>query len=122
MLFLVCIKIYPQNQVILDCIMPSISLKHKCLSIILSMFLVNSSGLLKNFFFTFLIGKNRHGIGKKGGYFPLQWGRNSAPREGQKIPCFVKIKIVDVDIMIQSVPSPAWSLTTPLEKVGPPSW
>ena len=30
-------KIYPQNQneVILDCIMPSILLKHKCLSIIL---------------------------------------------------------------------------------------
>ena len=28
-------KIYPQNQVILDCIMPSIPLKGKCLSIIL---------------------------------------------------------------------------------------
>ena len=28
-------KIYPQNQVILDCIMPSIPLKHKCLSVIL---------------------------------------------------------------------------------------
>ena len=28
-------KIYPQNQVILDCIMPSKPLKHKCLSIIL---------------------------------------------------------------------------------------
>ena len=28
-------KIYPQNQVILDCITPSIPLKHKCLSIIL---------------------------------------------------------------------------------------
>ena len=28
-------KIYPQNQVSLDCIMPSIPLKHKCLSIIL---------------------------------------------------------------------------------------
>ena len=27
-------KIYPQNQVILDYIMPSIALKHKCLSII----------------------------------------------------------------------------------------
>ena len=27
-------KIYPQNQVILDCIMPSIPLKYKCLSII----------------------------------------------------------------------------------------
>ena len=28
-------KIYPQNQVILDCIMPSIPLEHKYLSIIL---------------------------------------------------------------------------------------
>ena len=28
-------KIYPQNQVILDCIMPSVPLKHKYLSIIL---------------------------------------------------------------------------------------
>ena len=28
-------KIYPQNQVILDCIMPTIPLKHKCLCIIL---------------------------------------------------------------------------------------
>ena len=28
-------KIYPKNQVILDCIMSSIPLKHKCLSIIL---------------------------------------------------------------------------------------
>ena len=28
-------KIYPQNQVILDCIMPNIPLKHMCLSIIL---------------------------------------------------------------------------------------
>ena len=40
-------KIYPQNQVILDCIMPSIPLKHKCLSIILIwvLFLMSSSGL-----------------------------------------------------------------------------
>ena len=28
-------KLYPQNQVTLDCIMPSIPLKHQCLSIIL---------------------------------------------------------------------------------------
>ena len=28
-------EIYPQSQVILDCIMPSIPLKHKCLSIFL---------------------------------------------------------------------------------------
>ena len=28
-------KIYPRNQIILDCIMPSIFLMHKCLSFIL---------------------------------------------------------------------------------------
>ena len=46
------ITIYPQNQVILDCIMPSIPYKHKCLSIILiwvivshKLFLISCSGL-----------------------------------------------------------------------------
>ena len=34
-------KIYPQNQVILDCIMSSIPLKHKCLSIILKWVIVS---------------------------------------------------------------------------------
>ena len=34
-------KIYPQNQVILDCIMPSIPLRHKCLSIILKRVIVS---------------------------------------------------------------------------------
>ena len=28
-------KLYLQNQIVLDCIMPSILIKHKCLSIIL---------------------------------------------------------------------------------------
>ena len=28
--------------------------------------------------------KNRHGIGKKVAIFDWEWGRNSAPREGQK--------------------------------------
>ena len=28
-------KIYPQNQVVLDCLMPTIPLKQECLSIIL---------------------------------------------------------------------------------------
>ena len=41
-------KIYPQNQVILDCIMPSIPLKHKCFfKYHLSFFLISSSGLKK---------------------------------------------------------------------------
>ena len=34
-------KIYPQNQVILLCTMPSIPLKHKCLSIILKWVIVS---------------------------------------------------------------------------------
>ena len=34
-------KIYSQNQVILDCIMPSIPIKHKCLSIILIRIIVS---------------------------------------------------------------------------------
>ena len=40
-------KIYPQNQVILDCIMSSIPLQHRCLSIIWygSLFLIINSGL-----------------------------------------------------------------------------
>ena len=40
-------KIYPQNKVILDCIMSSIPPKHKCLSIILIwvIVLISSSGL-----------------------------------------------------------------------------
>ena len=34
-------KIYPQNQDILDCIMSSIPLKHKCLNIILILVIVS---------------------------------------------------------------------------------
>ena len=34
-------KMFPQNQVILDCIMPSMPLKHKCLSIILIWIIVS---------------------------------------------------------------------------------
>ena len=37
-------------------------------------------------FLLFLIGKNRHGIGKKVAIFEWEWGRNSALREGQKFP------------------------------------
>ena len=63
-------KIYLQSQVILDCILSSILLKHKCLSIILIWVIVVVYN--KRFFFSlFLIGKIRHGIGKKGGYFQL---------------------------------------------------
>ena len=36
-----CSKIYRQNQVILDCTMPTIPLKDKCLSIILSRVIVS---------------------------------------------------------------------------------
>ena len=75
-------KIYSQNQVILDCIMPTIPLKHKYLSIILIWVIVSH----KKWSLKKPIGKNRHGIGEKGGYFRLRMGRNSAPREGQKMP------------------------------------
>ena len=60
--------------------MSSIPLKHTCLSIILiwfivSLFLISRSGVLKKVKSEkkniFLIGKNRHGIGGKGGYFQL---------------------------------------------------
>ena len=67
-------KIYPQNQVIIYCIMPSIPLKHKCSSIILIWVIVShvsSSGNVKKkkifFFLLFLIGKDSHGLGGGGG-------------------------------------------------------
>ena len=42
----------------------------------------------KRFFLLFLIGENRHGIGGKNvPIFDWEWGRNAAPREGQKILC-----------------------------------
>ena len=43
--------IYPQNQFILDCIMPTIPLKYKCLSIILIWVIVSH----KKMFFVFLL-------------------------------------------------------------------
>ena len=83
-------KIYPQNQVILDCIMPSIPLKHKCISIILTRTSVSHkevgvSNKKEFFFLLFLIGKNRPGIGKNVAIFDWEWGRNSAPIKRQKI-------------------------------------
>ena len=45
------IKIYPQNQVFLDCIMPSIPLKHKCLSIGLTWVIIVVVSKTKNHFF-----------------------------------------------------------------------
>ena len=71
-------KIYPQNQVILDCIMPSIPLKHKCLSIILiwvsvshKLVVVVSKKQVKKFFFFYFsqLGKSDMVLGEKGGYF-----------------------------------------------------
>ena len=40
-------KIYPQNQVILDCIMPSIPLTHECLNIIMIWVIVSHKWSLK---------------------------------------------------------------------------
>ena len=78
-------KIFPQNQVILDCFMLRIAfIKHKCFSIILngSLFLISSSGLYKKKkkkkkkkkILLLLIGKIRHGLGKKVGCFLLGMG------------------------------------------------
>ena len=36
--------------------------------------------IYEDFFFTILIGKNRHAIGKKGGYFLLGMGPNLPPQ------------------------------------------
>ena len=52
-------KIYPQNQVILDCIMSSIPLKHKCSSIILIWVIVSL------FFYCSQLGKSDMVLGKK---------------------------------------------------------
>ena len=76
-------KIYPQNQVISDCIMPSISLKHKCLTIILTWVIVSHKWSLKKeinflFFLFFLIGKTNMVLGKKVAI--LDW------EEGQIMP------------------------------------
>ena len=77
-------KIYPQNQVILDCIMPSIPLKHKCSSIILIW--VSSNGLQKKQFFLNHVNWEKHVVlGKKVANFDWEWSKN-APRKGQKIP------------------------------------
>ena len=84
-------KIYPQNQVILDCI----PFKHKCLSIILIWVIVShkyivvvSKKKVKKIFFFFLlffIWVSEHGIEKKGGFCrlgmvpkfsPLRWAEN----------------------------------------------
>ena len=51
-----------------------------------------------NFFFIFLIGKQLRGIGRKVAIFDLEWGLNSAPREGQKIPCKVRINFAQCQI------------------------
>ena len=72
--------------------MPSIPLKHKCLSIILidgSLFLISSSGLLKNDFFFYFseLGKSDMVLGKKGKRW-LFWIGNG-PRDEQKIPCYI---------------------------------
>ena len=103
-------KIYPQNQVISDSIMPSIPLKHKCLSIILIWIFVSHKKLWplkksqkkkKNSFTFFffgktdmVLGKTDMVLGKKVAIFNWEWGHNSAPKDGQKIPCLSKQGIV----------------------------
>ena len=76
-------KIYPKIQVILDCIMPTIPLKHKCLSIILIWVIVSHKYIVVVVSNYFLIWENRHGIGIKCGYFRLGMGRNWEKSIGQ---------------------------------------
>ena len=73
-------KIYPQNQVILDC-MPSIPSKHKCLSIILILVIISHKLFrsIKKGNLLSIIGKIRHGIEKKCGYFRLGMGPKFGP-------------------------------------------
>ena len=65
-------KIYPQNQVVLDYIMPSIPLKHKCFSIILILVIV--SHLIFFFFFFFFFTFLNMVLGKKVAFFDWEWG------------------------------------------------
>ena len=77
-------KIYPLNQVILNCIVPNILLK--------------KSKKNNIFFLLFLIGKNRHGIGKNVAILigngdeirPLEMGRKSPvyPANDFRLPIF----------------------------------
>ena len=67
--------------------MSIITLKHKCLSIILIWVIVShcvSKKVKKNKKNnnTFLNWETEHGKGKKVAIFDWEWGRNSAPREG----------------------------------------
>ena len=71
-------KIYPQNHFVFRLFYA----KHKCFSIILIWVIV----VFKKITFLFS-GKNRHGIGKKGGYFFLGNGTEIWPLEkGRKSP------------------------------------
>ena len=87
--------------------MPSIPLKHKCLSIILIWAIVSHIKVVvvskkskkkkkKHFFFLlFLIGKKTDMVlGKKVAIFDWECGRNSAPREGRKIPWSILLSFI----------------------------
>ena len=103
-------KIYPQNQVILDCIVSSIPLKHKCLSIFWhgSLFLISSSewSLKKSkskkkkiyiyiFFFTFLNWEKQTWYWEKRWLFLIGNGGEIRPLEkGRKSPVIVHVVVV----------------------------
>ena len=85
--------------------MPSIPFKHKCLSIILIWVIVSHKLVVVSikskkkkffffffFFFTFLNWEKQTWYwGKKVAIFDWEWGRNLAPREGQKMPCITYV-------------------------------
>ena len=91
------IYIYPQNQIILDCIMPTIPLKHKCLSIILIWVIVShikvvvvskKKGGKKNIFFLLFLNweKQTWYWGKKVAIFDWEWGQIWPLEKGRKCP------------------------------------
>ena len=94
-------KIYPQNEVILDCIMPSIPLNHKCLSIILiwvsasHKFSLKKSLKKKHFFFTFLNLEKQRWYWEKRWLFSIGNGAKIRPLEkGRKHLGSFKKKVV----------------------------
>ena len=91
-------KIYPQNKVTLNCITPSIQIKHKCLSIILiwvivshkkywSLKKVNKTSYIYIFFFTFLNWEKQTWYWEKRWLFSIGKGAEIRPLEkGRKSP------------------------------------
>ena len=95
-------KIYPQNQVILDCIMSTILLKHKCLSIILIWVIVchkekwSLKKMKKNiYFFTFLNLEKQTWYWEKRWLFSIGNGAETRLLEDRKCPVVRNIRFFE---------------------------